>query len=42
MTEKKERIFFILIILACVISLMLTFFTFVILPNQNLALGSFF
>lgn len=42
MTEQKEKIFFVLIILACILSLMLTFFTFVILPKTNIALGSFF
>lgn len=42
MTEKKERIFFWMIILACIISIGLSFYTFVILPETNVALGSFF
>jgi len=42
MTEQKEKLFFLLIILACIVSLLLTFFTFVILPETNIALGSFF
>lgn len=42
MTERKERFFFILILMACMISLLLTFYTFVVLPKTNIALGSFF
>jgi hypothetical protein len=42
MTATKEKLFFFLIIVFCILSLGLTFYTFVILPKTNIALGSFF
>lgn len=42
MSEVKEIFFFGLIIVFCILSLLLTFYTFVILPKTNVALGSFF
>lgn len=42
MSEQKEKLFFGLIIFACIFSVALSFYTFVILPETNVALGSFF
>ncbi len=42
MSELKEKIFFILIIVSFALSIALSFYTLVILPETNVALGSFF
>lgn len=42
MSDQKEKLYFALILLSCLASLALTYYTFVILPKDNVALGSFF
>lgn len=42
MIEKKEKIYFYIIVVVCLITIALSCYAFLILPKSNVALGSFF